>query len=88
MMGLTITGFAWMVKIIKEMAGKLCRGRLIFSLEGGYNLRTLASSVKATFDVLLGNPNIEDKLGKPPHKFGAPDIDSLIKAIKEVHKLP
>jgi acetoin utilization deacetylase AcuC-like enzyme len=88
MMGLTITGFARLVRIIRGLADKLCSGRLVFSLEGGYNLGALASSVKATFDVLLGNADIEDKLGKPPHKFGAPDITSLIAKIREMHKLP
>ncbi len=88
MMGLTTTGFAQIIRIIKVMAGKLCSGRLVLSLEGGYELRALASSVKATFDVLLGKTDIEDKLGGPPYKFGAPDIDSLIKVIREVHKLP
>ncbi len=88
MMGLTVTGFARMVKVIKEMAGKLCRGRLVFSLEGGYNLEALASSVKATFDVLLGSPDIEDSLGQSPHRVEAPDITSLIAKIREIHKLP
>ncbi|GAH06150.1 unnamed protein product, partial [marine sediment metagenome] len=32
-------------------------------MEGGYPLDALAASVKATFDVLLGNTNIEDPLG-------------------------
>jgi acetoin utilization deacetylase AcuC-like enzyme len=87
-MELTITGFARMANIIKGLAGKLCHGRLIFSLEGGYNLTVLSSSVKATLDVLLGNSNIEDPMGKLPHRFKAPDIDRLIKAIKKIHKLP
>ena len=87
MMRLTITGFARMAKIIKGLAGKLCRGRLVFSLEGGYNLAALALSVKATFDVLLGNTAIEDSLGKSPHGVEAPDITSLVKLIKEIHNL-
>jgi acetoin utilization deacetylase AcuC-like enzyme len=87
MMQLTITGFAQIVRIIKEMSDKLCSGRLVFSLEGGYELRVLASSVKTTFDVLLGKTDIEDKLGGSPHRLEVPDITSLIKLIKEVHKL-
>ncbi len=87
MMQLTVTGFARMVKVIKGLAGELCRGRLIFSLEGGYNLAALSLAVKATFDVLLGNTAIEDPLGKSPHRFKAPDITSLIKLIKEIHQL-
>ena len=87
MMQVSTTGFAQMVKIIKGLADELCNGRLVFSLEGGYNLTALATSVKATFDVLLGNPNIEDPLGQTPYPWATPDITPLIKAIKEIHNL-
>jgi acetoin utilization deacetylase AcuC-like enzyme len=88
MMQVSIAGFGQMVKIIKGLADELCSGRLVFSLEGGYNLTVLAASVKGTFDVLLGNTDVEDPLGQPPHKFEPPSIDSLIKSIKEMHGLP
>jgi acetoin utilization deacetylase AcuC-like enzyme len=77
-----------MVKIIKGLADELCSGRLVFTLEGGYNLTALAASVKATFDVLLGNTNIEDTLGLPLRGLAAPSIAPLIKAIKKMHNLP
>jgi len=87
LMQVSVTGFAQMVRIIKELADELCDGRLVFTLEGGYNLAALAASVKATFDVLLGNTDIEDPLGQSPHRFPAPSITPLIKAIKEIHNL-
>ena len=87
-MQVSVTGFAQMVGIIKGLADELCSGRLAFSLEGGYNLTALAASIKATFDVLLGNTNIEDPLGQAPHRFEPPNIASLIKSIKEIHNLP
>jgi len=87
LMQVSVTGFGQMVRIITGLADELCSGRLVFSLEGGYNLSALAASVKATFDVLLGNANIEDPLGQSPHRFATPSIASLIKAIKEIHNL-
>ncbi len=87
MMQLTTTGFAQMVTIIKGLADELCGGRLVFALEGGYHLQALAYSIKATFDVLLGNANIEDPLGKSPHRLAACNITPLIAAIKEMHNL-
>ena len=87
MMRMTITGFARITRIIKEMASQLCNGRLILSLEGGYNLTVLSSSVKAALDVLVGKTDIEDKLGPPPYGFKPPDITSLIERIKEIHNL-
>jgi len=76
-----------MVKIIKGLADELCSGRLVFSLEGGYNTTALASSVKATLEVLLGNTNIEDPLGQSPHPFKVVSIAPLIKSIKQIHTL-
>ena len=88
LMQVSATGFAQMARIIKGLADELCEGRLVFSLEGGYHLTALAASAKATFDVLLGNTSIDDPLGQSPRSFEAPRIDSLIKAIKEIHNLP
>ena len=87
LMQVSTTGFAQMVRIIKQLADELCSGRLVFTLEGGYNLTALATSVKATFDVLLGNTDIEDSLGQSPQHFGVPGIAPLIKVIKEIHNL-
>ena len=87
LMQVSITGFAQMVKSIKELGDELCNGRLVFGLEGGYNLTALAASVKATFDMLLGNNTIEDPLGQAPSRFERPDIVPLIKKIKEIHSL-
>ena len=87
LMQVSITGFARMVKIIKGLADELCGSRLAFTLEGGYNLAALAASIKATFDVLMGNTNIEDPLGQPPSQFEAPDITHLIESIKGIHHL-
>jgi len=88
LMQVSVTGFAQMVKIIKGLADELCNGHIVLSLEGGYNLNALAASIKATFDVLLGNSTIEDPLGQPQRGFAVPDIAPLIKKIREIHALP
>jgi acetoin utilization deacetylase AcuC-like enzyme len=86
MMNVSVGGFAEMMRIIKGLADELCRGRLVLTLEGGYHLEALAASVKATFDVLLGNAT-EDPLGMPPRRFEPPNIEGLIGEIKKIHKL-
>ena len=88
MMQVSIIGFAQIAKTIRELADELCHGRLVFMLEGGYNLQALSCSVKATFDMLLGNTNIDDPLGQSPHGFEPPVISPLINLIKETHHLP
>jgi len=87
MMKATITGFAQMTRILKELAAELCQGRLVFTLEGGYNLRVVASSIKATFDVLLGNSAIDDPLGKAPAATKPGGFDEHIATIRRIHHL-
>jgi len=86
MMEVTITGFAQMVRVLKELAIELCQGRLVLTLEGGYNLQVAAASTKATFDILLDSPEIVDPLGGSPR--GKPGgFQEHIKKIKELHHL-
>jgi acetoin utilization deacetylase AcuC-like enzyme len=86
MMELTVTGFGGMAVAIKGLADELCQGRLVLTLEGGYNLNALAASVKATFDVLLGD-SFEDPLGQPPRRSGEVNLDQLLGVVKELHRL-
>jgi acetoin utilization deacetylase AcuC-like enzyme len=85
MMRVTITGFAQMTRMLKELAADLCQGRLVFTLEGGYNLQAVACSTEAVFDVLLGNSGIDDPLGKPPMTRKPRGFDEHIEAIKKIH---
>ena len=83
----TITGFAQMVRILKELAIELCQGRLVLGLEGGYNLQVVAASTKAAFDVLLGNSKIDDALGKGPAARKPGGFAEHIESIKRIHHL-
>ncbi len=87
MMRLTTSGYAMIVKHIKGLADNLCNGRIVMTLEGGYNLEALAASVKATFDVLLGSTDVQDPIGKPAEKFTSPDITGIIGQAKKIHNL-
>jgi len=88
MMQLSVTGFAKIVKTIRQLAEELCQGRVVLTLEGGYNLKAVTESVKATFDVLLGNEKIEDSLGQSPYRVATPPLTPLIEALKKIHDLP
>ena len=86
-MQVSVAGFSAMVKIIKELAAELCSNRLVFMLEGGYNLLALAASVQATFEVLLEEEITRDPLGPSTMGKQPPDILPLIKYIKQTHGL-
>lgn len=64
MMQVSVSGLAEIVSILRNLAGELCQGRLVLTLEGGYDLQVAASAVRATFDVLQGNSEIIDPLGQ------------------------
>jgi len=87
MMQVSVTGFAQMITILKELAAELCQGRLVFTLEGGYNLQVVASSIKAVFDVLLGNAEIDDPLGEASMVRKPEGFDEHIEEIKRIHHL-
>ncbi|MBE0431411.1 MAG: histone deacetylase [Dehalococcoidia bacterium] len=86
MMKASVTGFAQTARILNELAAELCQGRLVFTLEGGYNLRVVAASVKAVFDVLFGSSDIDDPLGvaAPRHFDG---FEGHIAKVKRIHRL-
>ncbi len=86
-MQVSVGGFSKIVQIIRGLAGELCNNRLALVLEGGYSLIALPASVKATFEVLLGEVNIEDPLGVCSQGRQPPNILPLIKRIREIHDL-
>jgi len=88
MMQLTVTGYASIVKAIRGLAEELCQSKIVLTLEGGYNLRALAESVKGAFDILLGSENIEDTVGPPPYRVATPNITTVVEAIRKLHDLP
>ena len=50
-----VEDFVWATQEICRLAETHCRGRVVSSLEGGYNLRALAASVAAHVNVLMEN---------------------------------
>ena len=52
-MNVTPEGYAALTRIVKGIAEKYCGGRLISTLEGGYNLEALAASAEAHVRVLM-----------------------------------
>ncbi len=87
MMDLSVTGFATITRAIKEIADELCEGKLVFTLEGGYNLQALSYGVKAAFDTLLGNPEIEDPLEKSRYSKEPASAQEIMERVKRVHQL-
>ncbi len=52
-LGLSEADFAWVTERLCEIAGRCCGGRVVSTLEGGYDLSALAASVAAHVRVLM-----------------------------------
>jgi acetoin utilization deacetylase AcuC-like enzyme len=84
-LGLSLSGMAWVSQTLVEAAEGLCDGRIVFALEGGYNLRVLGVAAANTFRALLGRRDYSDALGKSPYR--EPDLAEYLARAKKVHGL-
>ncbi len=84
-MQLSVEGYARLAQALKAMADDLCKGKIIFTLEGGYHLEVLSYAVLATCRVLLGEEEVIDPLGPSPRPERP--IDDLIVQLKGLHRL-
>jgi acetoin utilization deacetylase AcuC-like enzyme len=86
-MQLSIGGYTAIARSLKELAGELCDGHLVFTLEGGYHLEALAYSVLNTFGVLLDGDDwqLVDPLGPSPSR--EQPIDDVIARSRQAHGL-
>lgn len=83
--GLSLAGYAQMVRIILDIAEKVCLGRVLFVLEGGYYFPALAHGVLNTIYALLGRDEIIDPLGPAPE--AGRDISQLLHNLRQRHLL-
>lgn len=60
-MAVSIYGFAYMAKMILEIASKCCKGRVLFCLEGGYDLNGLRDGVLAVLLEAVGKDVLDEK---------------------------
>ncbi len=75
-MNMSCSGFEQYAKVVKKIADKHCNGRIVVTLEGGYDLKALSHSVMGVFNA-LGDLGL--KVSEP---YPAPR-DSLSSSTKE-----
>lgn len=86
-MRLSLNGYDHLTRELMRMADDLCGGKIVFVLEGGYDLQALGHGVANVARALLGDPagSISDPYG--PASGDIPDILPLIRQLKQIHKL-
>lgn len=86
-MQLTLKGYAHISRELVMMAQQLCGGKIVFVMEGGYDLDALSLGWRNIAHALLGDDDIIDPLGAPPSGRSEPDIAPLIERLERIHKL-
>jgi acetoin utilization deacetylase AcuC-like enzyme len=84
-MAVTTAGFAYMTKVLVDLAAELCEGRLVLVLEGGYNLQGLAEGVLASLHEMRGEGGLPPAALAPlaQTKKPLPPLDAALAAAKK-----
>jgi acetoin utilization deacetylase AcuC-like enzyme len=84
-MNLTLTGYAALQRELVQLAQRLCSGRVVFALEGGYQLDVLTQGVLNAFHSLLGREAVIDRFA--PSSRSERSAEALIGQIKRLHNI-
>ncbi len=84
-LGLSLTGMAWISQTLVNLAEELTGGKIVFALEGGYDLKVLSVGVANSMKALLGRNDFSDPLGESPRR--EPDLTDYILELKKLHNL-
>jgi acetoin utilization deacetylase AcuC-like enzyme len=63
----TEDGYALMAGVVRDIAERHAKGRIVLTLEGGYDLDALAASARAVIEVLTGKGSAPDIAPTAPH---------------------
>ncbi|RTZ94253.1 MAG: histone deacetylase [Deltaproteobacteria bacterium] len=84
-MNVTETGFARLAQIILDLANKLCEGRLVFTLEGGYNVEGEAHAVVKIIHTLQGELPFDPEELEKKEDQALKRITPTIERIKSIY---
>jgi acetoin utilization deacetylase AcuC-like enzyme len=83
---LSLAGYWRLAKGLVDLAERLCGGRIVVVLEGGYDLKVLSLGVADTCRALLGDDEPgADPIG--PAKWAEPSLDRLLAGLRQVHHI-
>ena len=85
-MGMTERGYARLTNIIMDVAERTCGGKIVITLEGGYDLDGLATSVKAVLRELSGNSTIDVGECERDERNGYEGISDGLDKIRDYHR--
>lgn len=80
----TLGTYRFISESLQSLSRDLCPGRLVFTLEGGYDLDVLAHGVGTTFSALLG---LESRDPFGPARYPEAQVDMLIARLAQWHMI-
>ena len=83
-MALSNAGYGELTARLLRLAQELCDGKIVFLLEGGYDLIAVPWGVRTVIEVLLGEEATPDPLGTLAVR-DAPDISGLLSEMRKLH---
>lgn len=86
-MQLSLGGYDDLARESIKMAQACCAGRIVFVMEGGYDLSALAHGWRNIAAALLGREGFSDPYGPPAHTAAAAAIRPLINRLRHLHGL-
>ena len=81
---MTASGFAGMAASIKKIADKVCGGKMVYSLEGGYNCDALSEAVKAVLKEMAGITCCD--VSAMAAKANKKKVDYVVRRCIDVHR--
>lgn len=85
-LALSVAGLTDLVRVAAKIADRHADGRLVLTLEGGYDMDVLAHGVASSLRVLL-DPTAEPSDPFGPSRRPGPDLNRLSSALRKVHDL-
>jgi len=84
---MTLKGFDALSRRLVAFADRHCGGRVVFTLEGGYDGEMLGHAVANSLRALLGDAMVADPIGPSTEGKPAADIGELIEKLRGLHGL-
>jgi acetoin utilization deacetylase AcuC-like enzyme len=86
-MRLTETGFARLTSILKDIAKETCSGRMVLTLEGGYDLTALRESVRSVLMEMINDDGwIDQGECQKQEKTNYKNIEKGIESIQKIQR--
>ncbi len=84
-LNLSLSGYNWLSRKLIKSAEEICSGKIVFFLEGGYNLKVLKESISNSIRALIGIEDFDDPIGNS--NGHEPDVKKLVNELIAIHKL-